>query len=301
MPNGSSQNSLYSPALLWCFRIVVALQCFGIAASYVLSANETESDVYGFLFFDCGWQEHVAQCIDDVGAYGCLLAGLVLVVNGFVQSSKPGLRTMRTTTTVDMLMLIFVASWAFVLAAARSVRGELFAELTIGEHAVRIVTPIAMTLYLRGFGTSTERLARIASGLLLLAVAVTFAVHGYKAQKLYGSFTDLILLTDQRIFHFDVEQVSAEKALWVIGWVDIVVAVMLLVLRWRVIAAYMMFWGLLTAASRMTAFGWVGWPDTFIRSANWGAPLLVLLLLHRVVLLNEDADAKTLLNEGVPS
>ena len=294
MTSRPPQNLQPSLAILWCFRIVIALQCVGIGGRYVLSSNESESDVYGFLFFDHGWPEYSAQLIDDIGAYVCLFSGLILIVNGIVLSRKPSLRLLRIILLVDTALLIIVASWTFILAATHSVRGEVYAELTLGELAVRFATPVAMLIYLRGFGNSSKKFTLIATGVLTIAVTATFAVHGYKAQLLYGPFTDLILLTDQRLFQSDMEQATAESLLYLIGWTDIIVAGLLLFTRWRVVSFYMMLWGLISASSRLTAFGFAAWPETLIRSANWGAPLLLLCLIQiRVKFKNQSELSQT--------
>ena len=271
-------------ALLWCFRIVVALPCFGVAGRYVLSSIESESDVYGFLFFDRGFPETLAQGIDDAGAYGCLISGVILIANGIwltIQSGrKPNQQLMKTSNALDSIALIFVASWTIILAIAHSVRGEVFAELALGELAVRFVTPIAMLFYLRGFERSSRRMTTVATWLLIAATATTFGVHGYKALKLFGPFTDLILLSDNRVFQFELEQATAESILTMIGWADIAIAALLILTRWRLVAAYMLIWGIITAASRMTAFGSMAWAETLIRSTNWGSPLILLLIFQ---------------------
>ncbi len=271
-------------AIIWSLRIVIAIQCVGIAGRYVLSTIESESDIYSYLFFDFGWPENLAQTLDDVGAFGCLIAAMALIANGFVSSKatkEQASRRISVSRFVDVSALLFVAIWTFTLAFAHSVRGELFAELALGEQAVRFTTPIVMLLLLGGLERSSRKLAYFAICLLTVATVTTFVVHGYKAIQSYGAFTDLILLTDQRLLHFEFRQATAEKLLLVIGWADIIVAALLLVTRWRVIAVYLMLWGLITAASRMTAFGMNAWPDTLIRAANAGAPLVLLLLYQR--------------------
>lgn len=282
MPTLSPEKFQASQVTLWCFRIVIFLQCVGTGGRYVISANEAESDVYGYLYFDHGWSESVAQLIDDVGAYACFLAGWFLIGNGIVLLKKRGDKVLRIMLFFDLFLLAIVAAWAMILAASHTLRGEAYAELTLVEHAVRFGAPIAMSIYLFGFLTSAHKLTTsIATTLMTLAVASTFAGHGYKALQLHGPFTDLILLNDQRHFHFEMEQSTAERLMCWIGWADIALGFLLLTgmvltaLRWRVVAAYMVLWGALTATSRVTAFGLDAWPETVIRSANWGAPLLL--------------------------
>lgn len=272
--------------ILWCLRIVITVQCVGVAGRYLFSPNECESDVFGYLFFDAGWPEKLAQLIDDVGAYGCVVSAIVLIVAGLVSLTpsaiQPPPKSGWVSRYLEYAALVFIATWAFFLAAAHMIRGEVYAEFALAEQAVRFVTPLAMVLLLRYSINSSVILVRAATIGLTLAVVATFAVHGYIAQELYGPFVDLILLSDMRLFKFGIEQSTAETFLEFIGWADIVVAALLLLTRWRMIAAYMMIWGLITAASRLTAFGFVAWPESLIRIANAGAPLVLLLLYQKL-------------------
>lgn len=279
-------------AILWCLRIVIAFQCLGLAGRYLFSASESESDIFEYLYFDIGWPEHWAQLVDDVGAYGCLLSMIVLIVAGCLPARRSGKQQRRKSAMVarylEYAALIFIGAWFFLLAAAHMARGEAYAEFAIGEQAVRFATPLAMIMLLCCLtASSLQFLAKTTSIMLTVAVVATFTVHGYVALQLHGPFVDLILLTDMRLFQFGFEQSTAETLLRIIGWADIVVGALLLITRWRVIAVYMIVWGLITAASRMTAFGSVAWPETFIRAANAGAPL-VLLLLYQFLMPKKD-------------
>jgi hypothetical protein len=273
--------------ILWCLRLVVVLQCIGLAGKYFLSTYESESDVYGFLFFDHGWPESVAQQIDDAGAITCLVAGLITVLCGLL--FKPG----RVSSFVTFVSLLTVFVWFLAISITHMLRGEPFALLSLGEHAVRYTVPFALAILLIPLRISndmrpksefaernaafSQHLDQWAMTLLVLASSATFLVHGYKAFVRYGPFTDLILLSDARWFGLELSQSTAESALVVIGIIDILVALLLITTRWRVIAIYMAFWGLLTSISRMTALGFAAWPETLIRAANWGAPLAFVI------------------------
>ncbi|MFG0265712.1 MAG: hypothetical protein ACF8AM_11275, partial [Rhodopirellula sp. JB055] len=93
----------------------------------------------------------------------------------------------------------------------------------------------------------------------------------------YAPFIDLILLSDMQWTEFGFRQASVERILVVIGILDILVALALLIFRSRAAAFYMVVWGLVTAASRMTALGMDAWPETWIRIANGGVPLAILI------------------------
>ncbi|MDA8744639.1 metallophosphoesterase family protein [Rubripirellula amarantea] len=247
-------------------------QCIGLGGRYVFSASETESDIYGFLFFDLGYPEILAQRIDDAGAIICLVAAAVIAINAAINT--------RLARIFDTVAAISVSSWVITMALAHMVRGGLYAELALGEYAVRIAAPIALVLLNRESVNGNEKHRRApAMQVMIYAVAATFLVHGYKAVQCYGPFTDLILLTDANTLRLNFEQSLVENALVAIGAIDVLLAGLLLITRLPAIAFYMAFWGALTAISRMTAFGLSAWPETIVRSANAGVPLALAFCL----------------------
>lgn len=303
-PTETSDEILSHWNAIQCLRIVIFLQCLGVGGRYLISSNESESDVYGFLFFDRDWPETIAQQIDDWGMTACFLAGWVIIAGALIdwirlrnhrarktsEPVNPSLRLhsplFKTWRIIECTACCVVAAWILLLASAHMVRGDIYAELSLGEQAVRFISPLVLLLML-----TKPNPRRIALGFLAIASFSTFAVHGYKALNCYGPFTDLILLTSERFALLKIDQSTAEYSLYIIGGIDIVVAFLLLSIRWRSVAMYMVFWGMITASSRMTALGWSAWPETLIRAANWGAPLAVLLLM-KVQTKNSDNENK---------
>jgi len=282
--------------VLWTLRVVILLQCLGVGGRYLFSSSETESDVYGLLFFDRDWPEEVAQRIDDGGAWACLLA-VGLAISCAALADVRGAKTKpdaardlpgKLCRLGEVFGLAVIALWMLALAETHSVRGEPYAQWTLGEHAVRILGPIALIL-LGGCRWDCAVCWRRSAGtvLLFIASASTFIAHGYKAIELYGPFLDLILLTDLRWTQFGLEQVTAEQTLWTIGIIDIIVAALLLLTRWRWLALYMAAWGVIVSLSRMTAFGTEAWPETLLRTANGGVPLVLWLMCRQTI--NSDA------------
>ena len=77
----------------------------------------------------------------------------------------------------------------------------------------------------------------------------------------------------------------ATQLLFLIGVMDIALAILVLIKPVRVALLWMIFWGFWTALLRPT----VGMPvcDFIERWANWGAPLALLLLVSRPKTLKE--------------
>jgi len=167
------------------------------------------------------------------------------------------------------------------MGIGQTIRGDLFARITLLEIAVRLGTPVTLIIFLRLKNLNVKNyLFDAGLIILLLATSTTFAVHGYKAIELYGTFLDYLLLSQLFGFPLVTNQQTAETLLWIIGWIDIGLAVALVALRWQGVALYMAAWGLLTAFSRVTASGLEAWPEVLIRAANAGAPLTLFFLFR---------------------
>ena len=70
---------------------------------------------------------------------------------------------------------------------------------------------------------------------------------------------------------------TAKEILLLIGLFDLLVALIILVRPIKVILLWAILWGFWTALLRPIVG--VGWLDFIERSANWGAPLALLLLI----------------------
>lgn len=287
-----------------CLRLVTALQCFGVAGRYLLTELESESHIFEYLLFESRISESLAQRLDDTGAYFCLAAGILFLANLWrAPISDLNLATVNQQpakkfwpsllNSLELIATLLVALWFIADAFALTARGGAYSEWAIGEVAVRYACPIALFFQIKNSSGSNDktpdqsstRFARtshngtwLSQWVLTIGVSVTFAIHGYKAIQHFGPFCDLVLLTDMRLFQLDLEQSTVETAMTLIGWIDVGLAIAILLTRSRTVAIYMVGWGLITSLSRITAFGTMAWPDTLVRAANWGAALAVLLI-----------------------
>lgn len=110
-----------------------------------------------------------------------------------------------------------------------------------------------------------------AEWVLRIAVAGEFFGHGilaFNGKEQWVGWIQQILPVDAGL---------ALTILTCIGWMDIVVALFVLVKPIRIVVLWAVFWGFWTALLRPI----VGEPiwDFVERWANWGAPLALLLLL----------------------
>lgn len=106
---------------------------------------------------------------------------------------------------------------------------------------------------------------------LRISVAGEFIGHGLLA---IGGKADWVKWITQ-IIHVDIQ--TATTLLLLIGISDLIVAAVVLTRPIRLVLLWAAFWGFWTALVRPLVG--VGWLDFIERSANWGAPLALLLII----------------------
>ena len=152
MVNDRSSIDAYWRLAIWCLRLSISFQCLGIAGRYLLAKFETESPVYGVLYFESEFHESTAQLIDDLGVYGCLIAGVAILVTGFYSAysrSTHSDRAEQRLVLIETLILSGVFIWILSMGIGQTIRGDLFARITLLEIAVRLATPVTLIIFLR--------------------------------------------------------------------------------------------------------------------------------------------------------
>ena len=112
--------------------------------------------------------------------------------------------------------------------------------------------------------------SKLISWILRVAVAGEFFGHGMLAiqgkKDWIGWFS-----------HFGIsDPIIAAKVLFLVGVIDVALAILILIRPVRIVLLWMVVWGFWTALLRPLVG--VGWLDFVERWANWGAPLTLLLL-----------------------
>ena len=258
MPAPPPPSRLVGPAL----RAVTAVAA--LTAAYVAFARYTP--INSFLFLEHGMDEDLARAI-DLAACVALVAGALGTLFGF--------------RSIARVMGVFVGLWFAAIALTTAVLGgEPFAHLAPLAHAARYGLPFALVIWTLGWWSWSEAVLRV-------SLAATFAVHGYEALQHHPGFIDLVFLTKLEfesmfgLAEMPFEEAQARAILTAIGLLDLVLAALLLMVRWRAIAVYMAFWGLLTALSRMTAGGLEWWPEVGLRVSHFGGPLVLWLMWRK--------------------
>ncbi len=112
---------------------------------------------------------------------------------------------------------------------------------------------------------------KLMSWVLRIAVAGEFIGHGLLAIQGKKDWIDWISQMTGADAGF-----AAQLLFW-IGVIDVAMAILLLIKPVRLAILWMAFWAFWTALVRPLVG--VGWLDFVERSANWGAPLALLLLI----------------------
>lgn len=232
-------------------RVAVLAVCAGEASRAVRFENE----IFSWLTLEVGAGEPLALGLVHGTAWALLAAGVLQV---FVRSR---------------VLWLGIAAWLAGLAAAKWWDGGVYAEWTPAAHATRWLAPVAAVLWHDERPRSAEMVAR-------LAVAATFAAHGYEALTGHGEFVDY-LLTVSGVVGIDLGQDPATSLLAAIGVVDVAVALLVLASRWRVVAAWMALWGAATACVRLAEYGVSAYDKVLVRVPNALLPLWLLLRWRR--------------------
>lgn len=263
-------------AASWVLRVTFALMCGGLAARWL----GDDGAIFKVLYFDLGLAEGLAEAVEDVGFVLLLVAGIL------------------TLTPWVRVGLAWIAVWVTTLMVVSTVRDPYWPAMVPLSQAVRWLGPITLLWWIgrtRPPVPRPEATAR-AEWLLRIAAAATFVGHGLKALDLRGEYLDYLFVAHRRLLGSAMPQATAEQLLTAIGIVDVCVAGLLLTARWKAVAAWMAFWGAVTAAARMVHSGFGNYAETLLRVPNCGVALAVLVAWWSADAEREDEGE----GEGVP-
>ncbi len=227
-------------------RLGLAFLCAGLA----MHLWYYDGPVFSYLFMHLHWGEAAALQL----IRGAAIALLLLIPLVFFR---------RTWPLMVMLML-----WGLAEMLASFAQHPAYYHLLPLALAVRYLAPLSYMLIVAGK-------ARMGFWLLRWALAVTFAAHGVEALMQHPQFLDLILMAFRRL-DFPISESVASNLMVPIGIMDLLLAVILLLGRWRWLLFYMCFWGLITAFSRMLHSGWDGLDACMVRLLHGLVPLTLL-------------------------
>ena len=275
MPGNNGSNAMQkSPHALVRFALQAALllRGIGLAQKFLWSKFETESSVFGLLYFDANVSESLALMIDNGLVWIYLLAALA---SSSTCAKADALRHLRH------LGLWFCVAWELLLLAAIVFRKDaIYFWLSPAAHALRIGVPLALLFECRAQNT------RWTSRWLRIAIALTFIAHGCQAWFQHPEYATYLLATGHNLFGAQLDQSSVELVLRTIGIVDILIALGVLFgnrfgHKYRWLLTYVVLWGFITAASRVTTGGIVVWHEAVLRASHFCGPLALIGCHHK--------------------
>ena len=299
-----SQQTTTRFRIVWLLRLTIAIQAIGIASQFLLTEFETESPLFSYLLYERQWPQETAQQLDNAGVLLWLAAGLAVVFVPLLdvmfrrtaREPQDGAAASRWGISLELLLLAFILLVQVVHVTATWHRGtgELYNEWVPLARIARWMTPVllVMLLPIAGHPISSRRFDW-AMWLLRLTAAITFIAHGYKAIMGYSPFVDYLLVAANQFLGWDASEATMTVVLAVIGWVDVVFALLLLTRRWRTIAIYMAIWAFIGAAARVVHSGLPSGFEVAIRSGNYCLPLAVALYFQYAHSAQDPSTART--------
>ncbi len=254
------QGSLLSPegwytTADWMLRVALFVYLAGLAVAIFTRA---QTSIGGIALMYWGVPHDTIFFWERTAAAVLLLAGLSLLI------------------WPTVIAALFIGGAVFTEAyAAYRFGGDHFVEWVIAARTLRYLLPVAAAaLIISPRIVPHVRWKALASmWILRIGLAVVFATHGMEALRQHPGFIDLLIGTTGNLLGLRMTESTAVLLLKVIGVVDLIVAFLILVGRWRWLLGWLFFWAAITAASRMTALGFMSYPEFLVRSSHMVAPL----------------------------
>lgn len=202
-----------------------------------------------------------------------------------------GLATLGAVAVVSLLVprLRMIASAVLLLLAATLAwatmdqGGSPFSDWAFVSHAMRMGAPLALLLSVAAKWEGADSLPRAAVAVLYGSTALVFVMHGVEALRAHPFFVDLTITAAREVMGLSLTQSTVQRMLFVVGVVDIAVAVALLRRQSRAVAAWMALWGGGTALLRMLAYGSGALGETLVRTPHAVLPLVILVAATRTL------------------
>ena len=185
----------------------------------------------------------------------------------------------RFYTLLPIAGYIFFESWAGYYQG-----GYRYSEFTMLAHIMRYITPLALAVLCTWPFRSTMKAAlrlKATEWLLRVSLAVLFFIHGLEAYYGYPGFLDLIIGSARNLAGIHIAESTSVIILKGIGILDFVVALLVLVRPGKKVLFWALFWGTLTAFSRVTAVGTAAYIEVLFRASHIIAPLVLWILIYK--------------------
>lgn len=151
--------------------------------------------------------------------------------------------------------------------------GSFAYQFSMFAFAARWMLPLALVLL-------AVQKPKGALAILKISIALTFASHGIEALAEHPIFMDYILDFAETWFGIELTISQTKTILFAMGWIDMIVAVLIVWTPSRTALLYMTAWGLVTAVARVVYHGDNGITGMLLRTSHWTVPLALYLAYH---------------------
>ena len=248
----------------WLLSAAILIHAIGLFAT-VFGMRQTHFGNY--LFLVIGMPHSEALFYEHISVSVFLLLSIINLFHT------------RLYTLLPIAAYVFFESWAGYYQG-----GYRYSDFTLMAHIMRYMTPLALILLCAWPFRSTMKSAlrlKATEWLLRVSLAVLFFIHGLEAYYGYPGFLDLIIGSARNLAGFHIAESTSVNLLKGIGILDFVVALLVLVRPCKEVLFWALFWGTLTAFSRVTAVGTAAYIEVLFRASHMIAPLALWIILYK--------------------
>ena len=264
-PAYTNNNQIIS-TIRWLLSAAILIHAIGLFAT-VFGMRQTHFGNYLFLVMgmphsEALFYEHISVSIFF----------LLCVINLFHT---------RLYTLLPIAAYIFFEAWAGYYQG-----GYRYSDFTLMAHIMRYLTPLALVVLCAWPFRSTMKAAfrlKSAEWLLRVSLAILFFIHGLEAYYGYPGFLDLIIGSARNLAGIHIAESTSAVLLKGIGILDFAVSLLILVHPGKEVLFWALFWGTLTAFSRVTAVGTAAYIEVLFRASHMIAPLALWIIVYKPI------------------
>lgn len=243
--------------------------------------------LYALGLLQIGWQRQMDSAADNWQSIGQLLAAVSAATAAWCWSVR-----LWPLAAAGAAIVVLWQTAAVLLepAAGPEPPWHLRRAAQMVDHLPRLAAPIALAWLWRWRPRTAPpgntrsagdvKAVRRIGWFLAAAAAAMFLLHAAKLIFAPDSVEVFLTRSFQRWYGYSLDRDAVQRTLWTIAAVDLGAVAALAIGRTRGSLCYMALWGMMTAASRVSAYGLFAWEEAFLRSANGGAALAALFLLE---------------------
>ncbi|REL39092.1 hypothetical protein DYD21_03805 [Rhodohalobacter sp. SW132] len=265
----------------WILSIAILIHAAGLFAT-VFEMRQTQFGNYLFMVMGM--------------PHGDALFYERITVSAFLFLCLVNLFHTRMYTLLPIAAYILFEAWAGYYQAAYR-----YSEFTLYAHVMRYMTPVVLvvlcTVPFRKILSEKARLLSV-EWLLRISLAVLFFIHGLEAWLGHPVFADLIIGSANNLAGVRITESMAVQIMKGIGILDLIVVLGLLFKPLQGVLFWALFWGALTAFSRITAIGSTAYIEVLLRASHILAPFALWAIMYQPAWIVQAVPIQSLVSRG---